>query len=447
MFCPERNSYLQLYCAVNPRVINNAVDHALQRIHFNHTEPPPPLQTTIPAIQRMTSMQPSLYAPHVDITRARRGFERIGLRVLIRQLHDRDQLVQLQAIHSIMDQVQITESATYLIDKHVCLRLFDLLCLRNPVAREKVCITLTHLATYHEGRLQMLRYKHIFHDLMWLWLKDRKEIRYAAAYTLRTLSKDRCTCQEIVKTPDIIENLLKMAVNDHVGIVLIHLKTLENLIEWDPVVPLKANAFQTMLSLFTQEDDRIKTGSMNCLTQLLKHEIGSQLADKFDLTMKLLQLLKADNIEVIISAVELMRMSTLTTQSKWRAKEFCNRLTKRLVRLCSGHNKPLLQLACMQVLINLCDCPDIRYHVKAHWEETIKDIKLRTHEDWDGTSETTTYGLETGHFYRTMAIEPMETIKNEYGDNCKAINVHSYLIALREMKDRLIEAINHKPYP
>lgn len=59
----------------------------------------------LPPAQRLESMQPSLYAPHVDITRARLGFGRVGLRIINRELHDPDQLVQLQALHTIMDQV------------------------------------------------------------------------------------------------------------------------------------------------------------------------------------------------------------------------------------------------------------------------------------------------------------------------------------------------------
>lgn len=50
-------------------------------------------------------MQPSLYAPMVDVTRAQLGFGRVGLRVLNRELSSNDSIIQLQAIHSILDQV------------------------------------------------------------------------------------------------------------------------------------------------------------------------------------------------------------------------------------------------------------------------------------------------------------------------------------------------------
>lgn len=141
-----------------------------------------------------------------------------------------------------------------------------------------------------------------------------------------------------------------------------------------------------------------------------------------------------------------MQVSTLTTRSKWRAKECTLALTERLVDLCHCPNKPLLQLSCMQVLINLCDAPDIRYHMKMHWEEKVRCIKIRTSEEWNGTSETTTYGLETGHNYRTVSIENVETIRNDFGDNALVVNVHSYLRTLRELKERLIRAINYKCY-
>ncbi|CAG9783277.1 unnamed protein product [Diatraea saccharalis] len=317
---------------------------------------------------------------------------------------------------------------------------------RDPVVREKVCLTLTHLATFYQGRQRIMSRPEIVDNLMVLFLRDRKEIRYAAAYTLRTLARDRCACESIITNREIVENLLKMIKSEHVGIVLLHLKTLENLSEWDPDRTLRANAFQVMLKLFQNNDPRIVSGAMDCMTQLCKHEVGMKLADMYDLTFVLRKHIASRHIEVIIAAVGLMAYTTLTTQSKWRAKERCVEITKRLVNLCHSPNKPLLQLRCIQVLINLCDCPDIRYHMKMHWEKKVNAIKIRTHEEWDGTSETTSYGLETGHNYRTMCIEDVETIKNEYGDNALVVNVHSYVRRVTEKKQQLIDAINWKSY-
>ncbi|XP_059060352.1 uncharacterized protein LOC131853474 [Achroia grisella] len=439
MFCPHKNSYLQLVCAMNPRVINKAVDHAMERAHFDpHTELPP--------AQRLESMQPSLYAPHVDITRAQLGFGRIGLRLLNRALHSTDNLEQLQALHSVLDQVQISENAMFLIDLQLVYRLIDLMLDRDPIIKEKVCLILTSLATYYQGRKRIMSRPVIIENLMRLIMRDRKEIRYAASYTLKTLARDRCACEVIMQNEQIIENLLKMVKSDHTGIVLLHLATLINLVEWDPVRALKANAFQVMLSLFENRDPRIVSKAMDCMSQLCKHDVGKILADDYDLTFVLRRFIKSPHIEVVISAVGLMEYTTLTTRSKWRAKEACNELTSRLVHLCCTHNKPLLQMRCMQVLINLCDSPDIRNHMKFYWEKKVKTIKIRTHEEWDGTSETSSYGLETAHNYRTMCIEKVETIKNDYGDNAEVVNVHSYLRTVLEIKERLLRAINWKPY-
>lgn len=61
-------------------------------------------------------------------------------------------------------------------------------------------------------------------------------------------------------------------------------------------------------------------------------------------------------------------------------------------------------------------------------------------------TETTSYGLQTGHNYRTMCIENVETIKNDFGDNAAVVNVHSYLFRVVQVKERLIKAINWKSY-
>lgn len=204
--------------------------------------------------------------------------------------------------------------------------------------------------------------------------------------------------------------------------------------------------FQVILKLFDNADPRIVAGAMDCMAQLCKHEVGAKLADINDLTYKLLPFLSSAHLEVIISAAGLMCYTTLTTRSKWRAKEFSNQLTDRLVALCYTPNSPILQLRSIQVLINLCDSPDIRNHMKVHWERKVKGIKVRTHEQWDGTSETTSYGLQTGHNYRTMCIEDVETTRNDYGDNAECVNVHSYLSTVQNAKERLLAAINWKPY-
>lgn len=354
--------------------------------------------------------------------------------------------MSLSYLHNSIFQVQISENAMFLINLHVGYRLVDLMLAPNPVVREKVCLILTILATYDQGRKQITSRSKIVDNLMWMIQRDRREIRYAAAYTLRTLARDRCSSEFLLTCENIIENLLRVIKNDYTGIVLLHLKTLESLIEWDPERPLKANAFQIMLELFSNPDPRIVCGAIDCMTQLCKHHIGEQLADIYDLTLKLRPFLVSPSIEIRISAVGLMEYTTLTVRSKWRAKECCEELTKRLVGLCVSSNKPALQLRSMQVLINLCDCPDIRNHLKRHWERKVKGIKIRSHEEWDGTTETTSYGLETGHNYRTMCIEGVETIKNDYGDNAEVINVHSYLGKVHEIKARLLYAMNWKSF-
>lgn len=347
---------------------------------------------------------------------------------------------------TVFPQVQISENAMFLIDLHVVYRLIDLMKNENPTIREKVCMIYTHLASYYQGRKRIMTRPDIITNLLFMIMRDRKEIRYAAAYTLRTLTRDRCASEMIMKNETVIEDLLKQVKNDHTGIVILHLKTLHNLTEYDPVRALKGNAFQIMLTLFSDPAPKIISGSMDVMAQLCKHDVGQNLADDNDLTFVLRPFLTSDHIEVLISAAGLLSYTTLTTRSKWRAKEICVELTKRLVHLCYTPNIPVLQLRCMQVLINLCDCPDVRYNLKAHWESKVRAINIRTHEQWDGTSETTTYGHVTGHNYRTMCLEEVETIKNDYGDNANVIHVHSYLSRIQDTKNRLIATINWTPY-
>ncbi|CAH2068246.1 unnamed protein product, partial [Iphiclides podalirius] len=432
MFSPHKNSYLQLVCAVNPRVINKAVDQAMQVKRLDpHTE--------LPAAKRLESMQPSLYAPHVDITRARLGFGRTGLRLLVRDLHSDDQLIQLQALHSVLDQLQISESAMYLIDLHVAHRLVDLMLSRNPIVMEKVCNIISHLATSYQGRRQLMTRPKVITNLMWLAMRERKEVRYAAAHALNALSYHLCCCELMMTVEGIVENLIKLIKKDHTGTVLLHLRTLTNLTDWDPVPALKANAFQVSLALFVNNDPRIVAAAMDCMAQLCCHSVGKELADANDLNFVLLGHLHSNSMAVRISAVGLMQYATLTARSKWRAKEICAELTEALVGLCRCTKSPALQLRSFQVLINLCDCPDIRKHVGARWMDAVRSAAVCPAELWVGTDE-----VDDDVPQNALAV--CQEFRKGKDDEPDAVNLCTYIRQVLDAKERLIRAINWKPY-
>ncbi|GBP78520.1 hypothetical protein EVAR_60537_1 [Eumeta japonica] len=436
MFCAHKNSYLQLVSAVDPRVIDKAVTKALA-----------PRDAPSAFFRRIVSMQPSLYAPHCDVTRANLGFGRVGLRLIIRDLHSRDPLLQLQALHSVLDQVQITENAMFLINLHIVYRLIDLILHENDIVKERVCLIYTHLAKYHQGRSRVLMRPIIIEKLTKLIMEARGEIRYAAGYALYTLSRHQCVVETMVKVKDLVKNLLEKIQDEHQNIVLVHLKTLCNLTEWDQEIALRCNAFQVMHSLFDDEFPRaVCCTAMKCMAQLLRHPVGKELADIHDVNAFVIPLLQCKKTKVLLSATRLMEASTLTTRSKWRLKERCTEVTKSLVGLCQHSNEPVLQLQSMQVLINLCDSPDIRHHMKAHWEHKIMNVKIRTADQWDGTSEATPPGLDTGHYYRTVCLEGVETVRNFKEDCPLAVDVHNYLETLHAKKKHLIYAINWKSY-
>ncbi|KAH9638401.1 hypothetical protein HF086_004203 [Spodoptera exigua] len=438
MMSANKNSYLQLQSTVNPRLVNKAVRRAMRKTQFDpHDE--------IPAAQRMKSMQPSLYGPCTDITRAALGFERVGLRHINRDINSSDTFVKLRAIHSLLDQVRISENAMFLVSLNVTNKLIVLLTDQDPVVREKVCLILTILGNYYQARKRIMAEPDAIDNLMFLIMRDRKEIRYAAARCLTTLT--RFEAETIIKSENIVENLVKMVKHEHEGIVLLHLESLTNLAEWNPELPLKANAFKVMLKLILYRDNRIIEAAMNCLMHLCKHEVGQKLADKYDLTHFLIPYLESNNLDIIISSLGLMAYTTVRTSAKWRVKEFIYTLSRRIVFLCITQDIPVLQLRAMQVLINMCDCSDIREFIKGNLETYIIDsIKVRTPEQWDGTTEPRKYGIEFSHDYRTRYIEGAETIKNDTGDYVDSVSVSNYLQRVRDTKEHLLKVINCKPY-
>lgn len=348
---------------------------------------------------------------------------------------------------SIFKQVQLSENAMFLIDLNVIFRLTDLLEDRDPIIREKVCIILRHLGNYYQGRIRILSQPIVVERLMFIFLRDRKEIRYAAAECIKCLTTCRRGREVFSKNNFIIENLLRVVKNEHVGIIILHLQTLKNLTDFEPTKALKANAFQIMWELMKHDDPRVIIAAMECMRQLCKHSIGKKLSDKHDLTKFLLPYLYSENLNILIATVGLMEYTSITTMSKWRIKEFAYELSRRLTTLAVTKDVPALQLRVMQVMINMCDCPDFKMFIRKNLETKIlHHLRIRKPEQWDGTTRTKRHGYDMGHYYRTRSIWNEESIKVDLGDNDDHINVKTYLERVVETKKRLIQKMYMEPY-
>lgn len=292
--------------------------------------------------------------------------------------------------------------------------------LRNPVIREKVCLIINDIATYEAGINSILKRPKLLLNLKWLALKDKKEIRYAASTALRTIANERCAPEAMMRNHKLVPALLGAVVNERVGIVIIHLRTLERLISWNPEVALEHNAFQVMMSLTEHEDPRVVCGALDCLAGLLTHEVGRQLADDHDMVFYLRPYLKSKFPNVIIAAASAMRFATITTRSKWRAKEICMKLSKRLVQLTHMPTNPMMQLNSLQILLNLCDAAEFRHHLNDYWEQTIKDIAIGT-------------PAEIGDILCS-------------NDAVLIGEINTYIKPIAELKQLLLNAMKWKPY-
>uniref|UniRef100_A0A2H1W6S7 SFRICE_005626 n=1 Tax=Spodoptera frugiperda TaxID=7108 RepID=A0A2H1W6S7_SPOFR len=439
MFCPQNNSYLQREIPMDPRLINKAVRRAMRKPIIAPDDEVPS------QAQRLESMQPSLFAPGVDITQAHLGYGRPGLRIVARELVSDDPLIQSQAVHTVLDKVQQADSALYLIDLNVIYNVVNLVTHSDALIREKSILILTHLSNYYQGKQRIMKRPVIIDHFINIFWNDCKEIRYVAALCLKTLARDRCTCEKILKNDRIIETLLQVVRKDHTSTVVYMLNVLRKLMDYDQERPLKANAFQIMWHFMKYHDNRIIVAAMECMTQLCKHRVGKKLADQHDMLKEMRLYLLASDVEVMISAAGLLHYLTLTDMSKWRCKQFQWDMIQRLVTLAVASNLPSLQLRCIQVLINLCDCNDIREHIRFIWKEKIQGIKVKTHESWNGYTEFSSFGYKTGFNNNSMSIEGVETIRTDYGEHNPMTDT-SFLRRIREAKMRLLKVIDTYPY-
>ncbi|XP_022824046.1 uncharacterized protein LOC111354737 [Spodoptera litura] len=449
MFNPHRNAFLQIECPLNPRLINKVVKrHMCKKLTYLEGEDSIFGVVLRPA-KRLESTQASLSAHFVDVTEARHGFGRLGLKNLIRDLSSASQLVIVQAVHTLLNQILIPEDALYLIENNVVIRLIQLLLDNDPIIREKVSILLTFVARYDTGRKKILSRPIVIDRIIELISYDRKEVRYAASLFLKTLTRDKCACEAIMKNERIVEILLKMIKDDYLEIVLHHMNSLKNLSEWDPVRPLKANAFQVMkqLLMFNHYDQiRVVRTAIDVMTQLCKHNVGKRLADKHDMTKLLFNYLLSPHIQVVVSTLGLLQYITTTTCSKWRAKQFAYDFIDRLITLAQSHTWPVLQLRALQVLTNLCECSDIRIAIKTYWDTvmTNKDIPIFPFEHFAGRTECSSYNLVCGYNYTTMCVEELNTVKQDYGPDAEVTDPYSYSGHIQHLKENLLKAMNEE---
>ncbi|XP_035430015.2 uncharacterized protein LOC118262610 [Spodoptera frugiperda] len=447
MFNLTMNSYLQKECPVDPRVINKALRRAMQK--KLHSEQDEDSNVALPDAHKLESIQPSLSAPNVDVTVATLGFGRSGLDNLIRDLSSKYNLTKRRAIHTLLNQIVYPENLLYFVEKNVLYILTTMMTDKDPFIREKVVIIFTHLASTHICKKKILSSPVFIDNIINMIMHDCKEIRYAASLCLKTLTRDRCACEIIMKNDNIIVSLLKLIKHDYMDIILHHLNSLKYLSDWDPVKPLEAKAFEVLERLLMFNRNNVVQAAMDCLAVLCRHEIGKQLADSYDLNKLLLYYIHLQDVRVIRSALGLLQYTTMTVRSKWRVKEFSYKLVKRLVRLTYAQNQPLIQLRAMQVLMNLCDHPDMRMEVKQSWDmfaKAVHRVIICPEELFINTSEVTTFNEETGLNYETMSIEPVDIIRKEYG-SVQIGDPSSYIGRIHNVMRNLVKAMNATSYP
>ncbi|CAH1643716.1 unnamed protein product [Spodoptera littoralis] len=437
MFNHAMNSYLQMECPVDPRVIHKAMRRAMrQKLHSKYEN-------------EEESTQPSLNVPNLEVMVATLGFRRSGLDNLIKDLSSNHNLTKQRAVHALLDQVVYPENLLYLIEKNMVHKLIILMTDKEPIVREEVAVIFTRLASTHICKMNILAHPVFLNNIINIIMHDRKEIRYAASLCLKTLTRDRCACKIIMKNDNVIASLLKMIKHDCMEIVIYHLNSLKYLSNWNPVPPLKAEAFPVLTSLLVFNRTRVEQAAMDCLAVLCKHEIGKQLADSYDLNKLLLHYIHVQDVQMINSTLGLLQYTTITVKSKWRVKEFGYKLVKRLVRLTYAQTQPLVQLRAMQVLMNLCDNADMRIEVKNTWgsfAKLVHRVKISPDEVFVNTSEITTFSEETGLNYATMSIEPVDIIKNEYGSDVEIGDPSSYIGRIRNAMRNLVKAMNATSY-
>lgn len=369
MFSPHKHSYLQCRSSnVNPRIINRSVDFARNQPTIDTADIEPPFL-------RLSSEQPSIPIKNVDVTRRQLAFGRRALPKLRRELHNKDETVVIQALHSIMDLVHDPTKGYEAFKLHIPQRMIDLIVSNNEHIREctlmalgvmtglaDVCNVLVNNTTFLENLAAVIE------DIF-------PAVRMKAAVLMEMLSKQWMAAFELVTTafvPVLLDNLL----NEEEPIAAIHLKSLQNLLHSEGrIFAIEYDAFEIFNELLDRSDPKILSGAANCIAFLAMGAQGKELAFNADVLIKLEQLLNDERPEIYSSAAFAIMNCTLTTKAKLRAHKIKS-LPDRLFALSTGSEASQAKIHSLQALTNLCEHPCIRKKMLKKAAGNIKSLKI-----------------------------------------------------------------------
>ncbi|XP_018330417.1 radial spoke head 14 homolog [Agrilus planipennis] len=359
MYSPHKHSYIQARsCGINPRVINRTVAKARDNIVIDGIDFEPPYL-------RLSSHLPYTPIGNVDITRRPCAFDRWALPKLRRELHSKDEDLQICAITTICDLCHDPEKAFDAIRLRIPNRLADLLLNSNEVIRERSLYALIVIANQADGKTAITQNKVILQNLAELIASEANDlVRLKANEVVYVVSEFWVTgC-------DLVENKFLTYLTDGIEletdeIIVMRLKALYHLMTTTSSISevMELDGFGTCLDLLERDNVAVQAHALKCLQILTSSPVGQELFLENKILYKLNKLLNHKNPDVYTYATSLLMFGTVHTKVKIKCKKFVN-IPKRLLELCNDRFTPYVQFFAIKALTNISEFPPIRMKVR-----------------------------------------------------------------------------------
>uniref|UniRef100_A0A1B6E9H8 Condensin complex subunit 1 C-terminal domain-containing protein n=3 Tax=Clastoptera arizonana TaxID=38151 RepID=A0A1B6E9H8_9HEMI len=328
------------------RLADRAIERPIPSEHF-------------PKHDKLADYEVEIFAPHVDVTRAKVAFGDRAIPKLRKELRNRNILVVKQALCSLLDMAHDPEKAVQIISLNVIPWLEKLMKSDDSFIRKTVLQILRVISDQPRGKCSICKTPAILENISLLLSDPETIVRKEAAYTLLVLASRHLVVKTLVEENfiNIIVYHLEKEINEDIMTYL--LETLELLLDLNEIAHincLKINGCN-LAAFLENPNPRIRAKTAAVLAQLFIHQLGKEQAVQHEADiMKMLTICLDDEDEIVkINASAALMFGLTTTPAKLHALNL--KLLPRLLHYTQISNCPSLQRNCIKALTNLAEAP------------------------------------------------------------------------------------------
>ncbi|XP_019880370.1 uncharacterized protein LOC109608384 [Aethina tumida] len=373
MFAEHKNSYLQSYYLVDPKLINRLVQKA-------RPEPCIDEHDLTPAFNRLVSEQPPCPSKNVDSSRTPLGFGRRGVQNLLESLRSNEKDEVIASLNTACDLAHDSIYTPMMVKQRVLCYLGLLIASFHENISARTLDLLKILSIQDQAKYKIINCALILKSLESSLSTHNLSIKYKAAELLYELSNSCQTAPLLIDAnyiPIIMEKIKDESCSEFVALLL---KTLERIIRWQgKCLAMYDNGFLNLTNLLQHSSKSIIVAVLNCLKVLTETRAGKNTAFKMNFLDKLQKFMMHEDPDIHTTAVSVLMNMVNKMKINFHVGTMPN-IWARLLELVKCKENPVVQMYAMQTLTTISDVPTTRKFLKLN-VEYLRDIPVGKDEN------------------------------------------------------------------